>query len=372
MRNLSFLCFLGLLSIGCGGKPAPSGPQEPIRFYGGQGVRESLNTFIQKPLANSTSMPIFYVTNRAKGTVTEPCNNKTFTPFRSDITSFGSCEINVPRNHIIGSLPLPTADSDNPHDYFIGTSNSVLASEDFFKKLQSYEKQDVLAFVHGFNVGFQESVYRAAQIAYDLKFQGPVVVFSWPAGSSSGIFEEARLDRTYGNNQINAKKTISAIAEFMQLLSQKGKTVHLMVHSMGHQVLIPALAEVAKTATFPFIGELILNAPDIDTNEFKTAIPALQKISKRITVYCSINDRAMTASQLFNSTQRLGACANIPEVDIINVSDIDAPILGLGHGYYASRIILTDIYQALLGVETDKRLFIRQSNQSSEKFYLRP
>src|SRR5262249_30812720 len=38
-----------------------------------------------------------------------------------------------------------------------------------------------LVFVHGYNVSFENAIRRAGQIAYDLNFDGPVFVFSWPS-----------------------------------------------------------------------------------------------------------------------------------------------------------------------------------------------
>ena len=62
-------------------------------------------------------------------------------------------------------------------------------------------------------------------------------------------------------------------------------------------------------------------------------------------------------------------------IDVINASEVDAPILGLGlgHGYYSSRPIITDLYQILLGIEAEKRLFLRKSEPNSvENYFLRP
>ena len=50
-----------------------------------------------------------------------------------------------------------------------------------------------LVFVHGFNVRYQEAVLRAAQINYDLKYQGPIILFSWPAGAGDGFFDDKFL-----------------------------------------------------------------------------------------------------------------------------------------------------------------------------------
>jgi len=41
--------------------------------------------------------------------------------------------------------------------------------------------QQVLIFVHGYNMGFEDSVRRTAQLASDLVFKGAAVAFSWPS-----------------------------------------------------------------------------------------------------------------------------------------------------------------------------------------------
>ena len=37
--------------------------------------------------------------------------------------------------------------------------------------------------VHGYNNGFDDALYRTAQVAYDLKFDGAPFLYSWPSGS---------------------------------------------------------------------------------------------------------------------------------------------------------------------------------------------
>jgi hypothetical protein len=87
------------------------------------------------------------------------------------------------------------------------------------------------------------------------------------------------------------------------------------------------------------------------------------------------NDNAIAASETYNKNRRLGACETAEGIDVINVSEIDAPamgVAGLGHGYYSSRAILTDVQQLLMGLDAEKRLFIRKSEPNSvEDYYLR-
>ncbi len=45
--------------------------------------------------------------------------------------------------------------------------------------------RSAFVFVHGHNVSFDNALLRAGQLAFDLKFKGPAVVYSWPG--SEGV-----------------------------------------------------------------------------------------------------------------------------------------------------------------------------------------
>ena len=239
----------------------------------------------------------------------------------------------------------------------------------------SKKPADLLLFVHGFNVKFGEAIVRTAQLAYDLKFQGPVMVYTWPAGSAN-FMDAAIINRTYEANKSNAAVSVGQLSALLKTLASLDVRVHVLVHSMGHQVALPALAKSAPVINKAYIGELILNAPDYPLREFPQIVLQITPVAKRVTLYCSYNDNAIAASEVWNRGRRVGACEQIPGVDVINVGEIDAPALGiggLGHGYYASRPILTDIFQLLVGMPAERRLFVRRSEPNSvENFVLRP
>ena len=56
------------------------------------------------------------------------------------------------------------------------------------ERLQSSQsfKDHAVVFVHGYNTAFDYAVYRTAQIAYDLKFDGVPFLFSWPFSRQNG------------------------------------------------------------------------------------------------------------------------------------------------------------------------------------------
>jgi len=146
-------------------------------------------------------------------------------------------------------------------------------------------------------------------------------------------------------------------------LQKNNIKINLMVHSMGHQVVLPALKQLGDlNPSQPLVNELILNAPDFNAADFKNLVKDIKKTSNRITLYCSYNDKAMFASKTFNDNERLGACTFLPDIDSINVSLVDDKTLGLGHSYYSSRVILTDVFQTLLGIEPLRGYLLKRAS----------
>lgn len=289
----------------------------------------------------------------------------------------GVCRINVPRNHGTGSLNFTKDQRESSNDYFkiLGQKElnlSILI--DYLKK----SKRSPLLFVHGFNVKHEEAILRASQITYDLKYQGPVILFSWPAGAGDSFLDDKLIQRTYSANLKTAQNSVGLFKLFVAKLIENKIAPNIVVHSMGHQVVLPALFELGKngqmqpTANGLPLGEIILNAPDFDADLFVKNIEVIKTLSRRVTLYCSYNDKAMFASETINSSKRLGGCTFMDGVDSINVSLIDNSTFSLNHGYYASKPILTDVFQVLLGIEADRRLFLKKSDpNSTEKYYLR-
>ncbi len=350
-------------------------PPEPIPVTYGSGFGKDLNPLFSDAFDDTRAVDVLYATNRAQGEDMSGCDDDTYRVELSTQVSYGVCRLNVPKKHNVGGFEVAPSPRADPHRYFRVLAHTPLTQETLLRQL-SQGRPDMLVFIHGFNVKFGDAVLRAAQIAYDLKFQGQVVLFSWPAGAAPGMFGNTFINRTYDMNKANAAHSVAPAGDFFKLLAGLDKISHVMVHSMGHQVAIPALAAVSSETGRQFIGELVLNAPDIPIRDFLASAPALRKAARRVTVYCSYNDNAIAASEVYNKGRRMGGCELADGVDIINVGEIDAPALGiggLGHGYYASRPILTDVFQLLLGLDAGNRQFIRKSEtNSTENYYLRP
>ena len=372
---------LGL--AGCGTAPpvqpppvVVAAPAKTPRYYGTDNLQKELGALFTQPYSDTQSVEVIYATNRNPLGDPADCNDASFGISPGEKLSYGLCALNVPKRHKIGGFEVAPNPRADPHQYYRVLNHSPLDEAALDERLRAKQGSDLLVFIHGFNVKFQEAVLRSAQIAYDLKFQGPVVLFSWPAGAEEGMFNSAMVNRTYADNLSNAIKTVPLAQAFFKQLAGLNQTVHVMVHSMGHQVTLRALSQLSSVQDKPFIGELLLNAPDVPVKDFQRMAPQIKKLAGRMTVYCSYNDNAIAASETYNKNRRMGGCERTPGVDMINVGEIDAPALGiggLGPGYYASRPIITDIFQVLLGIPAEQRLFIRKSEpNSTEDYYLRP
>lgn len=328
--------------------------------------------YFEREFNQTGSVDVFVITNRKPKDNTFTCSDDQFGASIGDVVQYGICQINVPKNHTIGEIELAKDARQSSQNYFKILGAKPLPKADLIDTIKKI-KRTPLVFVHGFNVRYQEAVLRAAQIAYDLKYQGPIVLFTWPAGSGDAFLDDKMLNKTYADNTATAKASVETFKNFLLDLQKNDIKVNLAVHSMGHQVVLPALKNLAQTnPKKTFINKLILNAPDFEVGEFRSFSKNLTKVSDQVTLYCSQNDKAMVASKTFNKNERLGACAIINDnnIDVINVGLIDDSALGLGHGYYSSRAILGDVFQNLLGLGPDKRLFIVRSEPNSPQKYL--
>lgn len=350
----------------------------PILFTGFCKTHTDLGQEINKRIKNAMSdteeIRIFTATNRLQERNFPDCTDRYYTTKGSREVSYFSCDINVPKMHSVGAIDVGKNQSSKDKFFSMGNQKSM-DRDKFFRNIENQSGDEILVFIHGFNVTFEESSYRAAQMAYDLKFQGSVITFSWPAGPENNFIEGVLKNLTYEDDRRNAADSVEYAIQFFQDLSHIKKKIIIVVHSMGHQVAIPALFKIAQSKNKRFIDELIMNAPDFDITEMRAMIHIIRPMAKRITMYCSPSDNALMASKAVNSNHRAGLCAKIYGVDVINVNEVDSPVMGvggLGHGYYSSRPLMTDLMQLIIGVEAEKRLFIRKGvNGSSEDYVLR-
>jgi len=278
----------------------------------------------------------------------------------------GTCEVSIPKNHQVAELEAPSVFKldfvENPTKHVMLLDIEEQDSEAFFSQLRERVdrsvSKDAFVFVHGFNVTFDDAARRTAQLAYDLKFQGAPIFYSWP--SQGGLFQ-------YAVDETNVVWTVPHLREFLKgIADQSGaQSVHLIAHSMGNRALTSALRELSleMRGMPPLFNEVVLTAPDIDAEIFRRDIaPAIVSTAKRVTLYASSNDEALVLSKQVHGYPRAGdtgaGLVVIAGIETVDVSAVDTSLIG--HNYYGDNAtVISDMID-----------LVRESKSARERSWL--
>lgn len=289
--------------------------------------------------------PVFFATNR-KPAGSSPT---TFSGDVCDSLSYGLATVTIPVGvHEIGMLEKPKwwkLYAEDQQESFLLNDVSSLKQTEFETKLetaaQAADSREILVFLHGFDVTFKEAALRAAQFAYDSKFRGIVVLFSWP---SQGLV------RGYSGDEDRASASGEKMAAFLRGLENGlWQKVHLLAHSMGNRVMLNGLADNPRPKLS--LGQIVFAAADVYVPVFNEKFPKLQNAGRlAATSYASKKDRALWLSSILHAGTRVGIVEDVPYVtdnlESIDVSSVDKGILG--HGYWSGqRAIITDLRSLL-------------------------
>ncbi|MCC7194965.1 MAG: alpha/beta hydrolase [Gemmatimonadaceae bacterium] len=325
----------------CGGKappvPPPPAPTAPPRA-------EAPRSYAAFDTA-SARLTVYVATNRRYVQSDQPAGR--YSGEDADSLQYASVLVNVPpyRNRGIGELPRRSSFSraPNPEREFFVSGVLPTDSARFVQRLAAdlalTKSRDVLVFVHGFNVSFEDAVLRAAQLAVDVGFDGAVVVLDWPsAGSVTQYVRDLQEARNGGFFLLRALTGVIPAAQ--------PDRVHVLVHSMGAEVLARAAILAPSADSLPRLAQVALAAPDFDSRVFRRDILApLRARSTRVTLYASSDDDALRASRALNGVWRLGLGGDsltvLDGMDTIDASRVRAD--ALGHTLFGNPGFLADL-----------------------------
>lgn len=275
----------------------------------------------------------------------------------------GRALVSVPTAHQVPNVERPWAltipgtsivlyeEAEDPAKHFTMREIKAMSQDDLVKlvkerlKGSKTYKDQALIFIHGYNTSFDNAVYRTAQIAHDLEFDGAPFLYSWPSrGELSG----------YTYDRASNQQAEPFMREFVDMVVKKSgaKSVSVIAHSMGNELTLQVLQKL-KTANVK-INQIILAAPDVDRDAFENIANELKGLSKGITLYAAANDKALLASQRFHGgVPRAGDVPAtgpvvVEGVDTIDVTTLSTDSLGLNHSTYAERTALIDDIARLL------------------------
>jgi len=300
---------------------------------------------------------VFYGTNRAPTGDLKPA--LFYGKGRGEL-QYGYLNVTIPQIHKEAELETQPrwaeytfvlSEASMRRRYVLLDQVTPLAKDDFVRALRQQIKdspsKDLFIFVHGFNNTFEDAARRAAQMAYDLDFDGTPILYSWP--SQGFVAAYAADEASVG---ISGRK----MADFLEtVVSQSGaQRIHVLAHSMGNRALIEAmqtyLAKRAPNERQHIFGQIVFTAPDVDRDYFIDAIDSLRGTAERVTLYASGNDHALHYSQFVHGAPRAGTAGDViiklAGLDTIDMSAVPADILG--HSYFAANSgAIYDIFRIL-------------------------
>jgi esterase/lipase superfamily enzyme len=316
---------------------------------------------------------LFYVTDRAP----DADGDLYFSGIRGDL-SYGVSQVSIPPGHVMGEHEEPSLlklEWSNEADKHISVRDvRKLNQEEFTTRLgraiAASPDSKLMVFVHGYNEEFPDVSRMVAQFADDLKFSGPVVLFSWPSqGSLTG----------YTVDETNAEWAESHFVEMMSALLEQVpvQSIYLVGHSMGNRIIGNAMITLSGDrleSDLMLFREIIMIAPDIDADVFrKDMAPRLARTGIHITLYASSKDRALMASKAFHGYPRAGdsgeALVVVEGMETIDASDASGGLIG--HSYFAEdRRIMEDIFGLLqTGQRADNRFGLEARESGHGRYW---
>lgn len=293
--------------------------------------------------------------------------SEAFGTARSDVLSLGAVDVSIPADHRWAKLESPSVlrlewDVDPKRHVTLAETYEPLSETawkmELARKASAFDKGGLLLFVHGYNNTFIEAAQRAAQLAYDLAFPGPTVLFSWP--SDGDVL-------AYIRDEEKAKTAWRQMADVLDHLARLGPgvPVYVVAHSMGNRILTQGLAELLRRRPGADLSfrQVVLASPDIGEEEFRQrwAFELNSANSPRFTLYASNQDLPVALSAWLHGEPRLGSggadIAVLPPLHSIDASAITKEWFGLSHSYFGDNsTVMSDLFLVIhQGLEPSQR-----------------
>ena len=317
LGGLPLLLVLTFLALpGCASRPGPE-----------------VLAVVQDESSAASFVAIDVVTNRRFDVMSH-----NYSDLRSHKLQLERFTISVPPNHQVMQIEWSKGDPD-PAKNFVVTEREIRPiSELGTARVASGAvrhkpgKRDVVIFVHGYNYNFQESLFRMAQLVADGGLDDVPVLFAWPSAASVTGYVADRDAVTYSRDDL--VHVLRTLADQPQV----GR-ITLFGHSMGAMLVVEALRQLRLTDQDPTIerlGDVVLAAPDVDIDVFRTQMKIIGPLEPPLTLLVAPDDHALKISaRLTGSRSRLGtrdvrdprvqALAKLNGIQVIDVSGVSSP-----------------------------------------------
>jgi len=325
---------------------------------------------------------VWFATDRRR----ETSDSVSFSAKRSDADgagaamTYGTAYITLPPGHVTGRIEQRhfwhvLIDPDDGKRFIVIHPPQVLSVARFFSDVAAHvrdsSRKDVLVFVHGYRVGFDDGLKRLAQISVDLGFEGAPILYSWP--SKRRLFG-------YGVDSATVRWTVPHLETFLgDVIRQTGaERIYLLAHSLGTDALTTVLQLLRRSmgeAARPLFRHVVLAAPDIDAGTFATVATEITPLAHLVTLYASATDRPLAISGgLLHGYARAGHVKGglvvAPPMETIDATGLDSTFLR--HSYFGSADpMLSDMHELLfMDMHADDRFgLVRRDTDVRGRFW---
>ena len=262
-------------------------------------------------------------------------------------------------------------------------------SDAFFAQLRKDMEQnnDVLIYVHGFNVSWHDAVGAALALQFMQGNSGEknkdvvVVLFTWPSDGLALPWVSYKSDRSEASGSGAAVgRAMLKMRDFLANLRDRargsaevlcGQEIHLLCHSMGNFLLgevLKRLEEFTPGKTLPrMFDHVFLCAPDLDDTALEPGQPlgTINGLSRHVTLYHNRSDVAMVISDYTKGQpERLGSNGAAHPGTLHNkIHQVDCSDVVHGaveHSYYLAGTIAGDIRASIDGIAQGDNRRLRQ------------
>ncbi|MXQ14164.1 alpha/beta hydrolase [Microvirga makkahensis] len=303
--------FLALVLSACASRPGPE-----------------VLTPVAATVPGARTVTVYVATTRERAS---PGRN-VFTTERSARLNYAEFSISIPPGHKAGEIEWPGSTPD-PATSFATIRQTVLDEETFRRRVGSRagRRHDVGVFVHGYNTSFQEALFRLAQLSADSQLDTVPVLFAWPSEAAITGYVADREGVTYSRDYL---------AQVLSMLTRERsvRNVAVIGHSMGGWLTMETLRQLRLQGRGDVLARLqvVLAAPDIDLDVFRTQVAAVGRMSPPLTILVSKDDWALAASsRLSGGRERVGtldvedvrvqAIARQEGLRVVDISTLTAP-----------------------------------------------
>jgi esterase/lipase superfamily enzyme len=245
---------------------------------------------------------------------------------RASAIDYAELTVSVPPTHAEGKIERAATPPGDPSANFVVRDEAYLDGDKAFiaalnaqLALRPPGKRRVLVFVHGFNTMFAEGLYRLVQIAQDSKAPGVPVLFTWASRGKATAY-------LYDTNSATAAR--DELEHTLRLvLASNAEEVNVLAHSMGNWVTVEALRQIKISGRLDHankLGYIILAAPDIDIDVFKSQLKSFSKLRRPFYVVLSEDDRALWLSEtIAGGVTRVGDDPRVSDLAKLGATVID-------------------------------------------------